>query len=199
MVAVRKHHRSRTSVQAGVISQPRPGQHWGLRPFDLRFSRTKKFRRIGVGQHHIGITLKGVEIMMREAIAGFRSDEEDAGLFDQSLGDGVGHGLFGLQRFIHGDDELRKRLQPGEPRIGGEELQKMIRRGDRADGRLVAHALGIDEGFVEREERVAKVLQSLADSVSHREGTSPVRAAPSMFNGIKILEGQPGKRTGLRC
>jgi hypothetical protein len=32
MVAVRK-HRSRTSVQAGVISQPRPGQHRGLRPF----------------------------------------------------------------------------------------------------------------------------------------------------------------------
>ena len=27
--------RSRTSVQAGVISQPSPGQHWGLRPFRL--------------------------------------------------------------------------------------------------------------------------------------------------------------------
>ena len=60
--------------------------------------------------------------MMRESIASFRSDEEDARLFDQGLGDGIGHGLFGLQRFIHGDDELRKRLQPGEPRVGGEEL-----------------------------------------------------------------------------
>jgi hypothetical protein len=30
-----RNDRSRTSVQAGVISQPRPGQHWGLRPFRL--------------------------------------------------------------------------------------------------------------------------------------------------------------------
>ena len=40
-------NRSRTSVQAGVISQPRPGQHWGLRPFSppcssLRISFVKK-------------------------------------------------------------------------------------------------------------------------------------------------------------
>jgi len=39
--------RSRTSVQAGVISQPSPGQHWGLRPFpspcsSLRISFVKK-------------------------------------------------------------------------------------------------------------------------------------------------------------
>jgi hypothetical protein len=28
-------HRSRASAQAGLIRQPRPGQHWGLRPFRL--------------------------------------------------------------------------------------------------------------------------------------------------------------------
>jgi len=42
--------RSRTSVQAGVISQPSPGQHWGLRPFSppcssLRISFVKKSSR----------------------------------------------------------------------------------------------------------------------------------------------------------
>jgi len=42
--------RSRTSVQAGVISQPSPGQHWGLRPISppcssLRISFVKKSRR----------------------------------------------------------------------------------------------------------------------------------------------------------
>jgi len=34
LVAVLK-HRSRTSVQAGVISQPRPGQHRGLRGISM--------------------------------------------------------------------------------------------------------------------------------------------------------------------
>jgi hypothetical protein len=32
-LAVVHQGRSRASAQAGVISQPRPGQHWGLRPF----------------------------------------------------------------------------------------------------------------------------------------------------------------------
>ena len=53
MVAVRK-HRSRTSVQAGVISQPRPGQHRGLRPFlplcsSLRISFVKRPCRCNSG------------------------------------------------------------------------------------------------------------------------------------------------------
>jgi hypothetical protein len=49
-LAVVHQPRSRTSVQAGVISQPRPGQHWGLRPFSppcssLRISFVKKSSR----------------------------------------------------------------------------------------------------------------------------------------------------------
>ena len=44
-------HRSRASVQAGLIRQPRPGQHWGLRPvFALRATtRQASFRRSSFG------------------------------------------------------------------------------------------------------------------------------------------------------
>jgi hypothetical protein len=46
--------RSRTGVQAGVISQPSPGQHWGLRPFSppcssLRISFVKNSSRGSTG------------------------------------------------------------------------------------------------------------------------------------------------------
>ena len=50
----RTSNRRRTSVQAGVISQPRPGQHWGLRPFSppcssLRISFVEKLSRGSTG------------------------------------------------------------------------------------------------------------------------------------------------------
>ena len=123
--------------------------------------RAKKFRRLGVSEDHVGVALQRVKVMFREPIPLLGSDEKSSGLLHQNLGARRGKRFLSIQRFIHRNDQLGQRVQPRKPRVAGEEIEKMTRRRDPADGLLVSHALRIHQRFVQIQEGVAEWLQRL--------------------------------------
>ena len=77
---------------------------------------------------------------------------------------GCGQRFLRVQGFVHGDDELRERVQPGKPRVSGQELQKMVRRLDFADGFFVTHPFRIHQRLVQLEQGKAQFRQALPEA-----------------------------------
>jgi hypothetical protein len=120
-----------------------------------------------MGEHDVGVALERFVIMTGKALAIFRRDQQPAGLFEQRVNPGSCQGFLAVEGLVHQHNELGKRLQPGEPRVAGEEPEKMVRRLDRADALFVADALRIDEGLMELEDRIAEGLQALVNGQRH--------------------------------
>ena len=67
------------------------------------------------------------------------------------------------QGFIHRDDQLGNRPQPGEPGITGNKLKKMMWRLDRADLGFINRTFAVNQRLVQVEQRVAQLLERLPD------------------------------------
>ena len=123
--------------------------------------------RIGVGQYYIGIPLQSIEIMPGEAFAFFSGDQQASALLDECPHIFLRNWFTSLQSFIHGDDELGQRAEPGKPGIVGEQLQEILGGRDTANRSFVAHPFGVNQGFVQGQQRFAEILQLLKNSVCH--------------------------------
>ena len=66
---------------------------------------------------------------------------------------------FRIQCLVQRHDELRKRMQPREPRVVRQQFQEMVRRRNRADVLLVADALGIHQCLVQMQQRFAQLRE----------------------------------------
>ncbi len=81
------------------------------------------FCHFGVGEDDVGVALQGVVVIFGKVVAGFGGDEQLFGLFYEGVNGRLGQGFFFcVNGFVHGDDELGDGVQPGEPRVAGEEF-----------------------------------------------------------------------------
>lgn len=134
--------------------------------------RAENMGRRGVRHHHIRVALQGVEVVTRKTFTRLGRHEHFAGALHQGLRrfGGQGDFCFVIQCFVQRYDEQRNGMQPREPRIVREQLQKMVRRGNRADVLLVAHALGIYQRLVQRQHRGAQFRELLPEIRSGNGG-----------------------------
>jgi hypothetical protein len=117
-----------------------------------------------VRENHVRVAVQGFKVMRGKSVALFRHNQEDACLIHQGFNSRGRQRLFLVQGFVHYDDELCQRVQPGKPRVASQELQKMIRRLSWPDRFFVGHALRFNERFVEGQQRVAEVGAALPEA-----------------------------------
>src|ERR1043166_7032766 len=152
------------------------------------FSRAELLCHLPVRENNVRVALQCLEVMFGKSLAGFGRDEQKPGLIHQGVDVYSRQRLFLVQRHIHRDDELGQWVQPGEPRVVSEEVEKMIRRWDRADRFLVTDALGINQRFVQSEQRVAELLEPLLDRGCHvRDKCAPLRTRPQTGESGEIV------------
>ena len=89
---------------------------------------------------------------------------------NQGIHLGCGERFLRVQSFVHSDDELRERLQPGKPRVVGQELEKMVRRLNLANGFFVTHPLRVHQRLVQFEQGMTQFCQALMDTFRFRCG-----------------------------
>jgi len=118
-----------------------------------------------VRHHHIRVALQRVEVVARKTFARLGRNEQRGSLLDERGCGFIRQRSFrsGIERLVHRHNELRERMQPREPRIVREQLQEMVRGGNRPDVLLVAHALGIHQRLVQLKQRFAKLGQSVSE------------------------------------
>jgi len=121
------------------------------------------FCNLRMHEHHVRVALQRGKIMPRKPFAIFRRNQQLPGFADQGVHDRRRQRRFRFEGFVRGDDELRKRMEPGEPGIVREQLQEMSRRRDLADGFLVADALGIYQCLVQVQQCAAQIHQMLPE------------------------------------
>jgi hypothetical protein len=92
------------------------------------------------------------------------------------VGDRPGLGVEGL---VDLDDELGKRPQPREPGIAHDEVEESGRSRDFAERFLVSDPLGIEQGFVQGEQRLAEAEQALPRGLFFRVDEG--------FHGLDLL------------
>ena len=99
--------------------------------------------------------------MARKTFARLGGHQQFAGPFHQRRRQLAGQRRFRfcIKRLVHRHDELRERMQPREPRVVRQQLEKMIRRRNGAEVLLVADALGIHQRLVQRQQRGAQLRE----------------------------------------
>jgi len=116
-----------------------------------------------MGENHSRVALQSRHVTLAKVAGAFCRDQEKNGLVYQGVNTVACQGFLGVESFIDSNDQLGYRSQPGEPRITGKKLKKMMRRVDGADVGLVNRAFGFDQYLVQIEQRIAKVQQGLPD------------------------------------
>ena len=119
-----------------------------------------------MGQHDVGIALERVVIVLAEAGALLRRPEERPSLVDHTGGVHGGGGLVGVEHFVDPYDQLGDAMQPREPVVADHELEEFAGRGDPAAVvPLVRFALGVKQGFVQSQQSVSQIDQTLPGQI----------------------------------
>jgi hypothetical protein len=135
---------------------------------DSGFPRAAEFYHFRMREHHVRVALQSRMVMPGKPFGTFGCNQQEVRLAHQGVNPGQCQRRFRVQGFIHGDDKLGKRVQPGEPRVAGEQLQEMVRRLDFANGLFVPHPLRVNQCLVQLEQGVAKLRQALPGAFRFR-------------------------------
>lgn len=120
-------------------SEPKLGHFWECElpwPYSrqMRFSGHrfwltvyhKKFQRLRMSQHHLGISLQCQDIALVESLPAAGCSQQLADRRDHRINIGVSQQFLVVLCLIHHDNELGQFAQPFEPWIIGEQLQEVI-------------------------------------------------------------------------
>src|SRR5689334_4649204 len=92
----------------------------------LRAAAADALGDLRVGQYDARVSLQGGDVALAEFSASRCGNQQEHRLRHDRVHVGVGQ-LLGVESFVDGDNQLRDWSQPGEKRIAGEKLEKVIR------------------------------------------------------------------------
>lgn len=105
-----------------------------------------------MGEDHIGGPLESFVIAAGESIALNRWAEQGADFCQHEFDVDDGVLLLVVQQLIDPNDQLRERMEPGEPAIVQDQLEELAGRIHTTVNAFVSHTLRFDERFVQVQE-----------------------------------------------
>ena len=72
-----------------------------------------------MGENHMGISLQSAHVALAEFPSPFCREQQEYGFVHQRIDTVTRQRFFRVKSFIHRNDQLGNRAQPGEPRITG--------------------------------------------------------------------------------
>lgn len=128
-----------------------------------------------MGEQHLRVTLQDFVVLAGKTFAGLAGRQEGSGFLHQGVHGRRGERLLRIQQRIRVREQVRDRREPGEPGVAREQLQELV-GGERVpETLLVAGALGIQQGLVQRLQDRAQFREALPETGRFRAGGKGIR------------------------